>query len=106
MVLCSLLVVGDGLSVVVDREGAQVRTEWKLNELIGAWTLVEGDWKLIANKTGATRLGAVMLAARSLGGQHSGQGGFPAIPGERQGNTGRSRLGQGTGRAGREAGHG
>jgi hypothetical protein len=33
-------------------------------------------------------------------------GGFPAIPGERQGNTGRSRLGQDTGRAGREAGHG
>lgn len=33
-------------------------------------------------------------------------GGFPAIPGERQGNTGRSRLGRDTGRAGREAGHG
>ena len=33
-------------------------------------------------------------------------GGFQAIPGERQGNTGRSRLGQDTGRAGREAGHG
>jgi hypothetical protein len=33
-------------------------------------------------------------------------GGFPAVPGERQGNTGRSRLGQDTGRAGREAGHG
>ena len=32
--------------------------------------------------------------------------GFPAIPEERQGNTGRSRLGQDTGRAGREAGHG
>jgi hypothetical protein len=33
-------------------------------------------------------------------------GGFPAVPGERQGNTGRSRPGQDTGRAGREAGHG
>jgi hypothetical protein len=32
--------------------------------------------------------------------------GFPAIPGERQGNTDRSRLGQDAGRAGREAGHG
>ena len=33
-------------------------------------------------------------------------GGLPAIPGERQGNTGRSRPGQDTRRAGREAGHG
>ena len=33
-------------------------------------------------------------------------GGFPAIPAERQGNTGRSRLGRNAGRAGREAGHG
>jgi len=33
-------------------------------------------------------------------------GGFPAIPGERQGNTGRSRPGQATGRAGREDDHG
>ena len=32
--------------------------------------------------------------------------GFPAVPGERPGNTGRSRLGQDIGRAGREAGHG
>ena len=30
--------------------------------LIGAWTLVKGDWELIANKAGETRLGfAVML---------------------------------------------
>ena len=33
-------------------------------------------------------------------------GGLPAVPGERQGDTGRSRPGPGTGRAGREAGHG
>ena len=33
-------------------------------------------------------------------------GGFPAVAGERQGNTGRSRLGQDIGPAGREAGHG
>jgi hypothetical protein len=33
-------------------------------------------------------------------------GGFPAVPGERRGNTGRSRPGQDTRRAGREAGHG
>jgi hypothetical protein len=33
-------------------------------------------------------------------------GGFPALPGERPGNTGRSRPGPEAGRAGREAGHG
>jgi hypothetical protein len=33
-------------------------------------------------------------------------GGLPGIPGERQGNSGRSRLGQDTRRPGREAGHG
>jgi hypothetical protein len=33
-------------------------------------------------------------------------GGLPGIPGERQGNTGRSRPGQDTRRPGREAGHG
>src|SRR6266496_3426739 len=41
-----------------------------------------------------------VLAARIAGRR------FPAIREERQGNTGRSRLGQDTGRAGRETGHG
>jgi len=36
--------------------------EWEPDELIAAWTLTGGDWDLIANKVGVTRLGfAVML---------------------------------------------
>lgn len=31
--------------------------EWSAEELIACWTLVEEDWGLLANKTGATRLG-------------------------------------------------
>ncbi|WP_327581649.1 hypothetical protein OHA25_37515 [Nonomuraea sp. NBC_00507] len=37
---------GLGLGVV------GMRAEWEPDELIGSWTLVEGDWKLIRN-TGA-----------------------------------------------------
>jgi hypothetical protein len=48
-------------SVAADREGCPVRTDWEPDELIGAWTLVEGDWELIANKTGVTRLGLALL---------------------------------------------
>ncbi len=32
-----------------------VRREWEPEELIGAWTLVEADRQLLANKTGASR---------------------------------------------------
>jgi Domain of unknown function (DUF4158) len=64
-------------SVMVDREGCRVQADWKPDELIGAWTLVEGDWKLIANKTGVTRLGfAVMLKFYEI------EGRFPAYPEE------------------------
>jgi hypothetical protein len=39
-----------------------MRREWEPEELIGAWTLLDADWGLVANKTGATRLGfSVML---------------------------------------------
>ena len=39
-----------------------MRAEWEADELIGTWTLTGGDWDLIANKAGVTRLGfAVML---------------------------------------------
>jgi hypothetical protein len=34
-----------------------VRREWEPEELITAWTLLDGDWELVGNKTGATRLG-------------------------------------------------
>jgi hypothetical protein len=54
-----------------------VRREWEPDELIGPWTLVEGDWKLIANKTRVTRLGfAVILKFYEI------EGRFPAYPEE------------------------
>ncbi len=34
-----------------------MRREWEPEELISAWTLVEADRQLLANKTGASRLG-------------------------------------------------
>jgi len=54
-----------------------VQTDWDPGELIGAWTLVEGNWDLIANKAGVTRLGfAVMLKFYEI------EGRFPAYPEE------------------------
>src|SRR5215467_13461092 len=38
-----------------------MRREWTPEDLIASWTLVEGDWGLVANKTGATRLGFAVL---------------------------------------------
>jgi hypothetical protein len=32
------------------------RREWSPGDVVACWTLVEGDWDLVANKTGATRL--------------------------------------------------
>jgi hypothetical protein len=50
-----------------------VRAEWEPDELIGAWTLAWGDWDLIANKGGVTRLGfTVMLKFYEI------EGRFPA----------------------------
>ncbi|MGH3172842.1 MAG: DUF4158 domain-containing protein, partial [Streptosporangiaceae bacterium] len=50
-----------------------MRAEWEPDELIAAWTLVKGDWDLIANKAGVTRLGfAVMLKFYEI------EGRFPA----------------------------
>ena len=34
-----------------------MRQDWSPEEVVGEWTLVESDWKLIANKSGSTRLG-------------------------------------------------
>ncbi len=34
-----------------------MRREWEPEELIAAWTLLDGDWELVGNRTGATRLG-------------------------------------------------
>ncbi len=30
-------------------------------ELIAAWTLLDGEWELVGNKTGATRLGFSLI---------------------------------------------
>lgn len=38
-----------------------MRREWTPEELVDCWTLVEGDWRLVGNKTGATRLGFAVL---------------------------------------------
>jgi hypothetical protein len=38
-----------------------VRREWTPEELVDCWTLVEDDWRLVGNKTGATRLGFAVL---------------------------------------------
>ncbi len=43
------------------RKGAGVQQEWAPEELLASWTLVEGDWKLVANKTGVTRLGFCLM---------------------------------------------
>ncbi len=38
-----------------------MRREWTPENLIASWTLVEDDWRLVGNKTGATRLGFALL---------------------------------------------
>ncbi len=38
-----------------------MRMEWSSEDLVGSWTLVEEDWRLVGNKTGATRLGFALL---------------------------------------------
>lgn len=38
-----------------------MRREWTPEDLIASWTLVDADWALVGNKTGATRLGFVAL---------------------------------------------
>ena len=54
-----------------------MRQEWSPDELVGAWTLVEGDWRLLGNKSGVTRLGfALLLKFFEL------EGRFPAYPEE------------------------
>jgi TnpA family transposase len=38
-----------------------VRVDWSTEDLVGSWTLVDEDWRLVGNKTGATRLGFALL---------------------------------------------
>ncbi|MEJ7786595.1 MAG: DUF4158 domain-containing protein [Solirubrobacteraceae bacterium] len=54
-----------------------MRREWEPEELIACWTLVDADRRLVANKSGATRLGfAVLLKFFEL------EGRFPRHLGE------------------------
>lgn len=54
-----------------------MRQEWAPEDLVECWTLVEGDWPLVGNKNGATRLGfALLLKFFEL------EGRFPAYPQE------------------------
>jgi len=46
---------------VVREEGPAVRREWKPEDLIECWTLDEAEVELLANKSGATRLGFALL---------------------------------------------
>ena len=38
-----------------------MKLEWSAEDVVGAWTLVEADWDLVGNKSGATRLGFALL---------------------------------------------
>jgi hypothetical protein len=54
-----------------------MRREWEAEELIASWTLLDADRRLLANKSGATRLGFVaLLKFFEL------EGRFPRDPGE------------------------
>jgi hypothetical protein len=54
-----------------------MQREWQPEEVIASWTLIDRDWELLANKSGATRLGfALLLRFFDL------EAGFPAHPGE------------------------
>src|SRR5262245_10389375 len=47
-----------------------MRQEWSPEDVVACWTLVDGDWDLVANKTGSTRLGfALMLKFFELEGR-------------------------------------
>jgi Domain of unknown function (DUF4158) len=45
----------------VEREAQAMRREWELEDLIECWTLDEAEFGLLANKTGATRLGFALV---------------------------------------------
>lgn len=41
--------------------GRCMRHDWDPEDLIAYWTLLDSDWQLVVNKTGATRLGFLAL---------------------------------------------
>ncbi|MFG2395694.1 DUF4158 domain-containing protein [Streptomyces lydicus] len=38
-----------------------MRQEWSPEDVVACWTLVDGDWDLLANKSGPTRLGFCLM---------------------------------------------
>lgn len=38
-----------------------MRLEWSTEDLVGSWTLIDEDWRLVGNKSGPTRLGFALL---------------------------------------------
>ncbi|MFI9627322.1 DUF4158 domain-containing protein [Streptomyces sp. NPDC052042] len=46
---------------MIEAKGAGVRQERSPEELLANWTLVDGDWDLVANKSRTTRLGFSLL---------------------------------------------
>lgn len=38
-----------------------MRVDWPTEDIVGSWTLVDDDWRLVGNKTGSTRLGFALL---------------------------------------------
>ncbi|MGW2183668.1 hypothetical protein ACWCXX_37750 [Streptomyces sp. NPDC001732] len=46
---------------MIEAKRAGVRQERSPEELLSNWALVDGDWDLVANKSGATRLGFSLL---------------------------------------------
>jgi len=38
-----------------------VRQEWSPEDVVACWTLVDGDWDLVSNKSGPTRLGFCLM---------------------------------------------
>lgn len=80
-----------------------MRREWNPEDLIASWTLVEDDWRLVGNKTGATGLGFALLlkffelARRAAAGRHA-----PSAQPKRVGSRSlaQERAGQGPGHGG------
>jgi hypothetical protein len=56
-----------------------MRQEWSPEELIERWTLLEADWKLVGNKSGATSVNGQF--ERPTGGQVNAppRGGFSGL---------------------------
>ena len=74
-----------------------MQAEWEPDELIDTWTLTGGDWDLMANKAGVTRLGfAVMLKFHEIEGRFPAYAKYSCRAG-RSSTTGRRSAG-GTGR--------